>query len=352
MFVHSAALSIAVVLLCFAFMQGEPTGHHRTVLVVQEGLGKVTAFDSATLRMTAEIAVDPKPHEIAVSSDGRTAYVSNFGWLEVNHKVGIAGKTISVIDVDRGIEKQRFVLPAGKAAAPHGIKLRPPQEQELFTNAEEGDLMLVLSAASGQMLRSFPLPQNIHNFIFSDDGSMLFAFSTAGEVFRIRAQDGHVEAQRRVSSPRGLAWTADGSMLIVSGRGELEMLNPADLAVVRTLPNLPVHQIFYPASSPDGRFIFAPAVLDGIVLVLDAHTGQVTREIRTGSPLSVTIAPEGRTAWVSNVLVPDSMLPPDSAPRAGGVTELNLTTFEMKQVPGIVDANGLAVSAVPVSSAK
>jgi len=333
-------------------MPGKPGAQHGTVLVVQEGLGRVTAFDSTTLRIAAEIPVDPKPHEIELSSDGRTAYVSNFGWLEVNHKVGIAGKTISVIDVARGMERQRFVLPAGKAAAPHGIKLRPPEEQELFTNAEDGDLMLVLSAASGHLLRSFPLPPNIHNFVFSGDGSAFFAFATTGEVFRLGAQDGRVEAQTRVSSPRGLAWTADRSMLIVSGRGELKMLEPHNLAVVKSFPNLPVHQTFYPASSPDGRFILAPAVLDGVVLILDARTGDVVRQIKTGSPLSLVFAPSGRTAWISNVLVPDTMLPPGTPPRPGGVTELSLTTFETKQVPGIVDANGLALSALPVNAGK
>ena len=80
-----------------------------TILVVQEGLGKVIAFDSSRPEIRAEIRVGQMPHEIALSSNGRTAYVSNFGLLEVNHKIGTPGKTISVIDVSRGIERQRLL---------------------------------------------------------------------------------------------------------------------------------------------------------------------------------------------------------------------------------------------------
>jgi hypothetical protein len=82
------------------------TGH--TVLVVQEGLGQVIAFSTANVYHREIIDVGEKPHEIALTPDGSTAFVSNFGLLEVNHRIGIPGTTISVLDVRRGIERRRF----------------------------------------------------------------------------------------------------------------------------------------------------------------------------------------------------------------------------------------------------
>src|ERR1700730_9019376 len=109
----------------------------QTVLVVQEGPGKVVSFSATDPSQRKVIDVGQMPHEIELTPDGRTAFVSNFGLLEVNHHVGTPGTTISVLDVERGIERTEFHLPAG-ATAPHGLKLRPTRYKELFTNTEEG----------------------------------------------------------------------------------------------------------------------------------------------------------------------------------------------------------------------
>jgi DNA-binding beta-propeller fold protein YncE len=155
----------------------------QTAIVVEEGLNKVVEVDTRNPTCRAEIPVGLKPHEIALSPDGRTAYVSNFGLLEANYKVGVPGKTISVIDVAQGSEIRRFTLPDGPLAAPHGVKLRP-NTTELFTNAEIGDTVLVFDTGSGKILRTFSVPSGVHNFIFSPDGNTLYAFSTKGQVFK------------------------------------------------------------------------------------------------------------------------------------------------------------------------
>src|SRR5215510_7126117 len=75
----------------------------QTVLVVQEGLGKVVIFPAAQPEQRTAISVGEKPHEIELTPDGRTAFVSNFGLLEANHKAGTPGTTISALDVDRRV---------------------------------------------------------------------------------------------------------------------------------------------------------------------------------------------------------------------------------------------------------
>jgi DNA-binding beta-propeller fold protein YncE len=86
------------------------------LLVVQEGLGKVVVISAADPTQRTEITVGDKPHEIEVTPDGHTAFVSNFGLLEANYQVGAPGTTISVIDIERRIERTRYKLPHGFTA--------------------------------------------------------------------------------------------------------------------------------------------------------------------------------------------------------------------------------------------
>jgi DNA-binding beta-propeller fold protein YncE len=314
-----------------------------TVLVVQEGRGKVLTFSPDEALRRTVIEVGEKPHEIEVTPDGRTAFVSNFGLLEANYKVGTPGTTISVLDVERRVERGRFVLPPG-FTAPHGLKLRTGEYRELFTNAEAGEEgMVVFDAESGAVLRTFPLPPGVHNFIFNEVGSVLFAFTMKGEVCRIDAESGRVEARVVTGSPRGLAWSADSRWLLVSGRNEILWLDPVSLSVERRMGNLGVGQVFYPMATPDRRWILAPAVVDGVLLAIDAANGAVVHRIETGSPLLVAPGPGGK-AWVSNVLVPGGMFGPQSPHREGGVVTLDLATFETGWIPDVPDANGLALA--------
>jgi len=316
----------------------------QTVAVVQEGPGKVVVFPARNPSHQTVVSVGDRPHEIEMAPDGRTAYVSNFGLLEGNHKIGTPGTTISVVDLQHPAERSRFKLPAG-FTAPHGLKLRPPKFRELFTNAEEGSGgMVVFDAVSGTVLRTFPLPPGVHNFLFNADGSALFAFTLTGNVCRIDPQSGKVAACVETGSPRGLAWTADGRSLIVSGKDELLILDPTHLSVLRRITNLGVGQIFYPATTADGRWLLAPAVLDGVVVVVYVSTGVVAHRVETGSPLMVALDPDGKHAWISNVLVPAGLFGPDTKAREGGVVLLDLTTFTTTAVPGIPDTNGIAIT--------
>jgi DNA-binding beta-propeller fold protein YncE len=318
------------------------TSSHGQVLVVQESLNRVLIFSKEQPSDRAIVQVGEKPHEIEMSLDGKTAYVSNFGLLEANHKVGTPGTTISVIDVEQKRERTRFILPSG-ATAPHGLKIRPQHTTELFTNTEEGvEEMVVFDLRTGNVIRTFPLPHGVHNFVFSEDGADCYAFTTVDSVIRLDPNNGHILSNVTIPRVRGLAWTSDNSHLLVGSHAQVFLLNPQDLGVAGTFKSLPVGQTFYPASSPDGHTFFVPAVLDGVLLILDARTGKVCQRLATGSPLQAIF--DGAYAWISNVKVPTSMLPPGSPERPGGLVRLNLSNLSFTVIDDTEDANGIATT--------
>jgi DNA-binding beta-propeller fold protein YncE len=299
-----------------------------TVVAVQSLQESVSAFPSDHPEMITAVKVAYKPHEIAISADGRTAYVSNFGLNDANNLTGIPGTTLSVIDVASMTVSKTLTMPAA-LKAPHGVGLRPGHQTQLFTNAEEGDAMVVFDCGSGAVLRQFPIPAGIHNFVFSADG--------AGFVVRIDAENGKVTGRYDAGSPvRGLTWVGSGKgvELEVSVMGAVVLLNPKDMSVRKRFTFPDGKQTYYAAVTSDQRMLLVPSIEGGDVKVVRLSDGKVVKSIPIDSPLRVIIPPDGLSAYVSTVN-------PKSHP-----TVIDLKTFETHQIAGLNQTNGIGISAI------
>jgi len=101
------ALSIAAVAL-----SGEAQSTPSTaLLVLSKQEHTMAVVDPATLKVLARVPVGDDPHEIAASADGRTAYVSNYGFGRFH--------TITVLDLVG--QKQKSVIDLGALRGPHGL---------------------------------------------------------------------------------------------------------------------------------------------------------------------------------------------------------------------------------------
>src|SRR6476469_614755 len=87
-------------------------------------------------KLVARVEVGRWPHEVEVSSDGTTAFVSQFGITDYDSRIGTPGDHVSRIDLAAARETGRFTVPDGVRAA-QGSKLRPGRD-EIFVNAEAG----------------------------------------------------------------------------------------------------------------------------------------------------------------------------------------------------------------------
>ena len=266
-------------------------------IVSAEERGTGVAIVQPDGELLARVEVGSWPHEVEVSPDGRTAYVSQFGITDYDSRIGTPGDHVSRIDLESARETGRYALPEG-LRAPHGVKLRPSTD-ELFVNAETGgDTMLVYDANSRSLLRTFPLEKGSHNFVFSSDGRFVFVFAGSEGVAKYDAVTGKKIAKQTFKTPvRGLRVAPNG-MIAAANKGEVMLLDAETLDVTRRLPAPVAGQLIYLEALPDGTFV-APSIVDNGVVWFER--GKSPRFIRTGKgALNVRLGPDGRL-YVANV---------------------------------------------------
>ena len=272
------------------------------ILSVQETPGSL-AIITPDGKIVRRLPLGERPHEIAVAADGRTAYVSMFGIADYDNRIGTPGNSIARIDLKSATRTGDYVLPA-PAKGPHGVKLRPPNNTELFANAESGgDTMHVFDTGSRRLKRSFAMPAATHNFVFSNDGAAIFSFAGARGVTKLDATTGRILASRDLGSPaRGVFVTRSGTIL-ASLKGALVELDADNLAEIRRLPMPRPGQFVYIDQHRDGT-IAAPSLNDGgvaLVPPVGAPLAGPARFIATGkTPIFARYGPDNRL-YVANV---------------------------------------------------
>lgn len=103
-----------LVLLCGILTAGivrSETTPREALLVLSKGDHTVAIVDPSTLKVVAKAPVGEDPHEVIASSDGKFAYVSNYG--------GGAYNTITLIDLIA--QKRVTAIDLGPLRGPHGL---------------------------------------------------------------------------------------------------------------------------------------------------------------------------------------------------------------------------------------
>lgn len=307
--------------------------------VVEENAGYVSFYDAVTFKKSGSVKVGDLPHEIAITKDGKTAYVTNFGFKDYDSGIGSPGASISVIDIPSRAEKSRLYTfnPAEHKdyaqidSAPHGVKLRPPVENQLYVNLEHTGKIFVYDVKTKTIIKKFNVSPNTHNLFFSPDGKTVWLMAAKDGVIKMNADTGEIIGSYASTTPvRGLKYTPDHRYLMVSAVNQITFIDPETLAVKKQFNNLGVGAILYSDITPDQKYILAPAAFDNQVLVIEVETGNVLKRIVTGlNPILALIDADGKYAYISNAT--------DTH-----VTQIDLATFGTKKIKTKDGANGLA----------
>lgn len=265
------------------------------LMVVEKKANQVGFYTSAGERV-AGVAVGETPHEMALSADGRYAYVSDNGVLWMDYE-GPGGNTISVIDV--AARKRIGILPLGKFHRPHGIGLDPTSSRAFIT-AENPDRLVLADLDALAVIRDFDNGgADPHMVTFDSRGEWGYVSNTASAtVGAVHAVTGELKLIPVGKGPQGSLLSRDGSKLWVTCRDDnrIDVVDTASKTVVGSIAaGAGVNRI---VATPDERLLVYSLQHGEAVGIADAAAGKQIASIPLGgAPLSISLSRSGEYAF-------------------------------------------------------
>jgi YVTN family beta-propeller protein len=284
-----------------------PRARADTVVVVCKSDFQLALVDPATEKVLVKLPTGLGPHEVAVSPDGRTAYVSNFGRYSV-YPAGDtahdkAGNTITVIDlVDRKV-KTTFDL--GTHTGPHGMTVSHDGKL-VWATTETPQAVLELDSASGKILHVWNTTQErSHMIVATPNETKFYVTNTvSGSVSVIDRSTGEAKVISTGPGTEGIAISPDGKEVWAASRldDKIEIISTATDKIVATFLSGgkgPKRMDF----TPDGTQVWVTNPGSNQTTVFDARARElIATLVLSKSPSGVYISSDGRRAYITNAV--------------------------------------------------
>jgi DNA-binding beta-propeller fold protein YncE len=337
-------IALAVILLSSASWSYAQATPNPALLVLSKQGHTLAIVDPASLQAVAHVPVGNDPHEVIASSDGKTAYVSNYGFG--------AFHTLAVIDLIA--QKPLPTIDLGALRGPHGLTFN---HGKVWFTAEAAKAIGSYDPAAGKIDWIMGTGQNRTHmlYVFPDAQRILTSNVSSGTITIMEKTEGRPGPPPGAMPPPGAGggpppgpppmppggdWqltvvpvgrgsegfdvSPDGKEAWVANAGDATIAI-IDIAAKKVTATLDAH---VPGANrlkftPDGKRVLVSAGPD--LVILDAATHQEIKRLKTGRGSGgVLIAPDGLRAY--EACGPDNY-----------VAVIDLKTME---VVGHIDAGG------------
>lgn len=310
-----AATAILTAAACASSGQrSRPAAMADYLLVLNKGAATAALMDPATGATLATMPTGNGPHEVAVSPDGRTAVVTNYGTNEA------PGSTLTVLDLTT--RSAAATIELAPYSRPHGVAWLP-DGQLVAVTLEADSLVALVDVANRRLDGTVRTGQRTSHLLrVSNDGAYAYVANIgSGSVTMIDLVGRYVlRTTPTGAGAEGLALTPDGAELWVANRSAntVTVLDAQTLAPRDTLQSadFPIRVAFTPdgetalvtnARSGELRFFDVRTGLpDGLIAMrVDSGQGRGTMlgmefGVGTGVPIGMVVTPDSRTAYVAN----------------------------------------------------
>lgn len=283
---------IAVILLFPALLcPGE------IMVVAHKHADEVGFYDVEGFQLLATAPVNPRPHELALSPDGRLLYTSDYG-LERWTDNAEGGRTLSIVDVTA--RKKIGEIDLGRFRRPHGLELS--HSGMLYVTTDKPGALLVIDPAKKSVVRHYEVGDRLpHMVVVSEDETMAYtANSGDGTVSAIPLRGGPHTIYQVGGIPMGLALSRDGKRLFVATRtgDEVVLIDTAagQIAHRIAVPGQPVRLRF----TPDEQHLIVTTIGAGDLVIVDPRSLQIQHRLHIGAALEgIGLDPRGEYVYLS-----------------------------------------------------
>ncbi|HUR96807.1 MAG TPA: YncE family protein, partial [Pyrinomonadaceae bacterium] len=292
------ALGVFVFGIIFVFgdyviVIGQPT---KPVLVaLNKDESTLAIIDPSTMKIVSKVPTGDSPHEVALSADGKTAFVANYG-------AKTPGSSISVIDTASGKEIRRFDV--SPLMRPHGLLV---MGGKLYFTAEVNRVIARYDPAANKIDWIMGTGQNVSHMVVGTADQKRFYTSNLGsdsvtsfEFQNVPPAGSKVTHIAIGKQPEAIDLSPDGKE-VWAGLNVEGAIDVVDTATNTFKEKIKIGGRPYRVKfTPDGRFVVNSMVDSKELLVIDAATKKEIRRIKLDSvPLGITFSANGKIAFVS-----------------------------------------------------
>jgi YVTN family beta-propeller protein len=266
------------------------TAPRATLLALSKQDHTLSIIDPASLQVIARVPVGDDPHEVVASADGRTAYVSNYGFGALH--------TLAVIDLVG--QKQKPFIDLGALRGPHGLDF---VDGKVWFTAEAAKAIGSYDPASEKIDWIMGTGQNRTH--------MIYVFPGAKRIVTTNVNSATVSILEKTNGPAGMTPGPPPGMGAPGGAGPQGP--PPGMQGPHGPPPGPPggdwNETVIPVGhgsegfdvSPDGKEAWIANAQDGTISVIDLSTKSVAAtlqaDVRGANRLKFT--PDGRRVLVT-----------------------------------------------------
>ncbi len=255
---------------------------NQSLLILSKQDHTLSIVDPATLHVVARVPVGDDPHEVVASSDGSTAYVSNYGFGRFH--------TLAVIDL--ASQKPLPSIDLGALRGPHGLAF---EQGKVWFTAEAAKAIGSYDPAAGKVDWIMGTGQNRTH--------MIYVFPDAKRIVTTNVSSGTVTILDKTDRPAGMPpgpppGAPSGAAAGNRPPGPPPMPPGGDW--IETV--VPVgHGSEGFDISPDRKEAWIANAQDGTISVIDLGTKQVTATLPANAPGAnrLKFTPDGKRVLVS-----------------------------------------------------
>lgn len=289
---HNRWVSLFTALACAAPLIAADTPSPALLILDKEGA--LAIVDPATRKVVAKVRTGESPHEVEASSDGKLAFVSNYGSSS-------PGNSISVIDLAAQKELHRVDL--GVLRRPHGLAFAG---DKLYFTCETNKILGRYDPATNQVDWLLGTGLNgTHMVKLNKAMNQIYTANIGSNAIGIFDRSGAIDWTQTVvpvgKGPEGFDVTPDGKELWAANSrdGSVSIIDLFTKTVIHTI-RVQTKRSNRLHFTPDGRLVLISDLDAGELVVLERSTRKELKRMPVGKELAgILVQPDGARAYVA-----------------------------------------------------